>query len=62
MTSLKLIKITNIFQRDAAYDYGLDRLFAALAALEGELVPKPAPSAPGSRPMLPLKPPTRLVG
>jgi len=60
--SLKLIRIANIFQREAAYDYGLDRLLAALSALEGELLPKPAPSAPGSHPMLPLKPPTRLVG
>lgn len=60
--SLKLIRIASIFQREAAYDYGLDRLLAALSALEGELIPKPAPSAPGSHPMLPLKPPTRLVG
>jgi hypothetical protein len=64
-TSLKLIKITHIFQQDAALDYGMDRLFAALAALEGEsAIPKPSiPSAPGSRPMLPMKPPTmRIVG
>ena len=63
-TSLKLIKITNIFQQEAALDYGMDRLFAALAALDGEsAIPKPSiPSAPGSRPMLPLKPPMRIVG
>jgi hypothetical protein len=64
-TSLKLIKIAHIFQQDAALDYGMDRLFAALAALEGEAaIPKPSiPSAPGSRPFLPLKPPTmRIVG
>jgi len=64
-TSLKLIKISHIFQQDAALDYGMDRLFAALAALEGEAaIPKPSiPSAPGSRPFLPLKPPTmRIVG
>jgi hypothetical protein len=64
-TSLKLIKITHIFQQDSALDYGMDRLFAALAALEGEsAIPKPSiPSAPGSRPFLPLKPPTmRIVG
>jgi len=64
-TSLKLIKIAHTFQQDAALDYGMDRLFAALAALEGEAaIPKPSiPSAPGSRPFLPLKPPTmRIVG
>jgi hypothetical protein len=63
-TSLKLIKVTNIFQQEAALDYGMDRLFAALAALDGEsAIPKPSiPSAPGSRPMLPLKPPMRIVG
>src|SRR5690348_6611493 len=64
-TSLKLIKIAHIFQQDSALDYGMDRLFAALAALEGEnSVPKPSiPSAPGSKPpLLPLKPPMRIVG
>jgi hypothetical protein len=63
-TSLKLIKIAHIFQQDAALDYGMDRLFAAISALEGEsTTPKPSiPSAPGSKPMLPLKPPMRIVG
>src|SRR5580692_3795324 len=52
-TSLKLIKIAHTFQQDAALDYGMDRLFAALSALEGENgVPKPSiPSSPGSRPL-----------
>jgi hypothetical protein len=64
-TSLKLIKIAHTFQQEAALDYGMDRLFAALAALEGEsAIPKPSiPSAPGSRPFLPLKPPSmRIMG
>ena len=63
-TSLKLIKIAHIFQQDAALDYGMDRLFAAISALEGEsTTPKPSiPSSPGSKPMLPLKPPMRIVG
>jgi hypothetical protein len=63
-TALRLIKISHIFQQDAALDYGMDRLFAGLAALEGEsAIPKPSiPSAPGSRPLLPLKPPMRIVG
>jgi hypothetical protein len=63
LTSLKLIKIAHTFQKDAALDVGMDRLFAALAALEGDLVPKPAPSNPGNKPPpLPLKPPMRIVG
>lgn len=61
-TSLKLIKISHTFQRDAALDYGMDRLIQALAALEGELLPKAAPSAPGSVQALPLKPPMRIMG
>src|SRR5262245_21295948 len=62
-TALKLMKIAHIFQRDAALDYGMDRLFAAIAALDGDgTIPKPAPSAPGSKPLLPLKPPMRIVG
>lgn len=61
-TSLKLIKIAHTFQRDAALDYGMDRLIQAIAALEGEIMPKAAPSAPGSAQALPLKPPMRIVG
>lgn len=61
-TSLKLIKIAHTLQRDAALDYGMDRCIQALAALEGELLPKAAPSAPGSAQALPLKPPMRIVG
>ena len=63
-TSLKLIKVSHIFQKEAALDYGMDRLFAAISALEGEsTAPKPSiPSSPGSKPMLPLKPPMRIVG
>jgi hypothetical protein len=63
-TSLKLIKIAHIFQHEAALDYGMDRCIAAISALEGEsAIPKPSiPSAPGSRPLLPLKPPMRIVG
>jgi hypothetical protein len=64
-TSLKLIKIAHTFQQEAALDYGMDRLFAALAALDGDTtVAKPSvPSSPGSKaPPLPLKPPMRIVG
>ena len=66
LTSLKLMKISHTFQREAALDHGMDRLFAALAALEGDgsaSIPKPAPSTPGLKPPpLPLKPPMRVVG
>jgi hypothetical protein len=63
-TSLKLIKISQIFQQEPALDYGMDRLIAALSALDGEsTAPKPSiPSSPGSKPMLPMKPPMRIVG
>jgi len=63
-TALKLIKIAHVFQQDAALDYGMDRLFAAIAALEGESGARPSiPSAPGSKPLLPLKPPSmRIMG
>jgi hypothetical protein len=61
--SLRLIRIANTFLRDSAYDYGLDRLTAALAALDGELTTAP-PSYPSSRgwssPALPPKPPLRF--
>lgn len=62
LTCLKLMKLPHVFQKDAALDFGMDRCLAALGALEGELVPKAIPSAPGSKPGLPLKPPSRLVG
>jgi hypothetical protein len=61
--ALRLVKIAAVMQRDAALDYGLDRCMQAMAALEGEVAPvaKPsAPSAPGSHPGLPLKPPGRF--
>ncbi|MFO0761145.1 MAG: hypothetical protein U0359_32000 [Byssovorax sp.] len=65
-TSLKLIKIAHIFQQEAALDYGMDRVLSALSALEGEAtaIAKPTiPSSPGSKPpLLPLKPPMRIVG
>lgn len=61
-TCLKLMKVPTVFQREAALDFGMERVFSALSALEGELIPKAIPSAPGSKPGLPMKPPSRLVG
>jgi hypothetical protein len=62
-TSLKLVKLSKVFQREAALDYGMDRCFAGLAALEGEAAPKAAaPSSPGPTSLpLPLKPPMRMT-
>jgi len=61
-TSLKLVKLSKVFQREAALDYGMDRCFAGLAALEGEAAPKAAaPSSPGPTLPLPLKPPMRMT-
>lgn len=62
LTCTKLMKVPLVFQKEAALDFGMERVFSALSALEGELIPKAIPSAPGSKPGLPLKPPSRLVG
>ncbi|MFO0552380.1 MAG: hypothetical protein U0271_28590 [Polyangiaceae bacterium] len=62
MTCMRLVRLPTVFQKEAALDYGMERVFAAMSALEGELIPKAIPSAPGSKPGLPLKPPSRLVG
>jgi hypothetical protein len=60
--SLRLIRICHTFHRDTAYDFGMERLTTALAALDGELMTAP-PSHPSSRGFsstaLPLKPPFR---
>jgi hypothetical protein len=64
ITCLRIVKLTSLFQRDAALELGMDRIFTALAALEGE-VPEARPSgkippAPISTTVLPLKPPGRV--
>jgi hypothetical protein len=63
-TSVKLMKLAHVFQQEPALDYGMERLFAALSALEGEgtLAKAQTPSSPGSAAPLPLKPPMRIVG
>lgn len=61
--SLRLIRITHTFQRETAYDFGIERLGTALAALDGEITAA-APSHPSSRGWssagLPVKPPIRF--
>ena len=56
--SLRILKISQIFQREAAMSFGLDRAIAALSALEGEpeaqaSTPAPAPTAAGTRSPIP---------
>ncbi len=69
-TSLRLVRVTTTFLRQAALDFGMDRVIAALASLEAPpessaSLPKPAPSAgkipepPVSASALPLRPPGR---
>jgi hypothetical protein len=66
-TSLRLVKIGGIFQKEAAVEMGLDKLVAALMALEipealgstTQLSAVKLPPAPVSTPSLPLKPPGR---
>ena len=62
-TALRLIRIAHTFLREMAYDYGIERLTTALAALDGELS-QGSPSQPSSRsfsaPGLPARPPIRF--
>jgi hypothetical protein len=66
-TSLRLVKIVHTFFKDAAVELGMDRVFAALIALEvpeslastRELSAAKLPPAPISTMSLPLKPPGR---
>jgi len=62
-TALRLIRITHTFLRDTAYDFGIERLTSALAALDGE-VAQGSPSQPSNRsfssPGLPARPPIRF--
>jgi hypothetical protein len=61
--ALRLMRFAHTFQRDTAYDFGIDRLTAALQALDGELTNAP-PSYPSSRGWssvgLPPRPPLRF--
>ncbi|MGH7272546.1 MAG: hypothetical protein ACREJ3_19125 [Polyangiaceae bacterium] len=61
-TSLRLVRIVSLFQREAALEIGMDRLFMAITALDtvGEQtevarIPPPPPSTTA----LPLRPPGR---
>jgi hypothetical protein len=68
-TSLKLVRVSSVFIKDAALEIGMDRVLQAIQVLEAgnESAAKQA-SAPGSSPpaapklALPLKPPLGRVG
>jgi hypothetical protein len=64
ITALRLIRIVQTFDREAALDYPLERLLNALAALDGELMAVPPSQATASgrglsATALPPKPPIR---
>ena len=64
-TSLRLIRIVNTFLREATQEYGMDRIFGALMALEAtdsvsDVKPSgKIPPPPVSTSVLPLRPPGR---
>jgi hypothetical protein len=67
-TSLRLVRMTQIFLKEAALEFGMDRLINALITLEAipdapgsaiKLESAKVPPAPISSPVLPLKPPGR---
>jgi hypothetical protein len=70
MTALRLVRVSTTFLKEAALDFGMDRVLGALGALEqpadsNSHIPKPAASAgkipdpPSSTTSLPLRPPGR---
>jgi len=70
-TSLKLIKVSSVFAKPAALEYGMDRLFQSLQVLDTSSEtssttksgPAPSPAQPVSpRLALPMKPPLGRVG
>jgi hypothetical protein len=64
-TALRLVRIAGLFQKDAALELGMDRIFMALLSIEaGDGVPADRasgkiPPPPLSSSVLPLKPPGR---
>jgi len=68
-TALKLIKVSTVFVKPAALEYGMERLFQALHVLDTSAEPPakngptPTPQQPSNtRLALPLKPPLGRVG
>ena len=68
-TALKLIKVSSVFAKPAALEYGMDKLFQSLQVLDSSAEPTtsksgpaPSPAPPSPRLALPLKPPLGRVG
>ncbi len=60
-TSLRLVRVVHLFQKEGALEVGMDRLFAAIAAIDSAGEPDVAriPPPPVSSTALPLRPPGR---
>ena len=60
-TSLRLVRVVGLFQKEGAIEVGMDRAFAAIAAIDSAGEPEVAriPPAPVSTTALPLRPPGR---
>jgi hypothetical protein len=61
-TALRLVRIVGLFQREGAVEVGMDRLFAAVTAIDsggGESEATRIPQAPPSTTSLPMRPPGR---
>lgn len=60
-TALRLVRVVSLFMKDAALEVGMDRLFAAIGAIDSAGEPEIAriPPAPVSTAALPLRPPGR---
>jgi hypothetical protein len=60
-TSLRLVRVVALFQKEGAIEVGMDRAFAAIAAIDSAGEPEVAriPPAPVSTTALPLRPPGR---
>ena len=60
-TSLRLVRVAGLFQKEGALEVGMDRVFAAIAAIDstGEAEMARIPPPPVSTSALPLRPPGR---
>jgi hypothetical protein len=61
-TTLRLVRVAGLFQKQAALELGMDRVFAAVTAVDsasGESETARIPPAPVSTTALPLRPPGR---
>jgi len=61
-TALRLVRVVRLFQRDGALEVGMDRIFAAVTAIDsggGESEASRIPQAPQSTTSLPMRPPGR---